>query len=350
MTVHATRRDRHPAGSPILRRFGARGPAWLGARTHASLRHPLIGLPAFLALGGCTIRESDLLRWSIQSVSAGAAHTCGLNADGEVRCWGADDYGQASPPDGIFESVSAGGRLSCGLRESGAVECWGDIERDENTTTVLGDARVESVVAGDSHACALLSQRYSDLPDSDDLRLGSDAWCWGDLGEDLAAPEDFLFGSLSAGDGFSCGLEVGGGGVRCWGALVHESGGRHEDLSAAQDLACAVQTTPYAASVDCWGDVPPDFDGGRQQTDHYYDDSPITQIAAGSRHVCWMLEDGRVECSGDDSSGQASPPPGEFDSITAGAEHTCGIHRRRGLLCWGSDEEGQSIPTLVDFE
>ena len=43
------------------------------------------------------------------SVSASPDHTCGLRANGSVECWGDDEFGQASPPDGKFVSVSAGG-------------------------------------------------------------------------------------------------------------------------------------------------------------------------------------------------------------------------------------------------
>ena len=159
-------------------------------RSPAPPAHLWMGVLGWLA--GCTIRESDLLRWSIQSVSAGAAHTCGVDGGGKVHCWGADDHGQASPPDGTFASVSAGGRFSCGLRESGAVECWGDIEVDELTARILGDFNANEVSAGASHACAL---------------LGSTEWCWGDLEGDLFAPDGIEFESISAGDGFTCGIE-----------------------------------------------------------------------------------------------------------------------------------------------
>ena len=32
------------------------------------------------------------------AVSAGGSHTCGVKTNGSVACWGADDYGQATPP------------------------------------------------------------------------------------------------------------------------------------------------------------------------------------------------------------------------------------------------------------
>lgn len=46
--------------------------------------------------------------------------------NGTVYCWGADYYGQASPPSGNFSAVSAGYHHSCGIRDDGSIECWGD--------------------------------------------------------------------------------------------------------------------------------------------------------------------------------------------------------------------------------
>src|SRR5690606_1729444 len=59
------------------------------------------------------------------SVSAGFDHTCGIVAGGTVRCWGSNDYGQASPPSGTFVSVSAGRMHTCGVRTNQSLACWG---------------------------------------------------------------------------------------------------------------------------------------------------------------------------------------------------------------------------------
>ena len=56
------------------------------------------------------------------SVSAGVRHTCGVKTDGTVACWGSDEDGEATPPDGKFASVSAGGRHTCGVRNDDSIE------------------------------------------------------------------------------------------------------------------------------------------------------------------------------------------------------------------------------------
>ena len=59
-------------------------------------------------------------------VSYGSDHACALNVDGSIACWGSNEYGKATPPEGKFKSVSSGDHGSCGiLREESAVVCWG---------------------------------------------------------------------------------------------------------------------------------------------------------------------------------------------------------------------------------
>ena len=58
-------------------------------------------------------------------VSAGWNHTCGVRTDSSVACWGYDEYGEATPPEGEFTSVSAGDYHTYGLRIDGSVACWG---------------------------------------------------------------------------------------------------------------------------------------------------------------------------------------------------------------------------------
>ena len=70
----------------------------------------------------CTATFSAL---PVPQVSAGGAHTCGVQADGTVACWGNDSSGQASPPAGAFAQVSAAEYHTCGLRADDTVACWG---------------------------------------------------------------------------------------------------------------------------------------------------------------------------------------------------------------------------------
>lgn len=68
-------------------------------------------------------------------------------------CWGANNYGQSSPPEGTFVQVSVG-LHSCGLRSDGTLTCWGRNDQAQAftgctiNTTSLPSATVGVYYAG----------------------------------------------------------------------------------------------------------------------------------------------------------------------------------------------------------
>jgi hypothetical protein len=73
----------------------------------------------------------------------------------------------------------------------------------------------------------------------------------------------------------------------------------------------------------------------------------VTKLSANRAHVC-SLEAGLVQCSGDDTYGQSTPPSlSGVTDIAAGLQHSCAIDAT-DAYCWGSNSDGQStVPTLV---
>jgi Regulator of chromosome condensation (RCC1) repeat len=80
------------------------------------------------------------------ALTAGQAHTCGLDSNGSAFCWGSDRDGQlglgvraaercsafpcATRPQPVagnlrFTALTAGQRFTCGLTATGKVYCWG---------------------------------------------------------------------------------------------------------------------------------------------------------------------------------------------------------------------------------
>ena len=60
-----------------------------------------------------------------QSVTAGYYHTCGIETDGSLACWGTQEAGAVMvPPSGLFETVSVAHRHAGALEPGGRAVCW----------------------------------------------------------------------------------------------------------------------------------------------------------------------------------------------------------------------------------
>ena len=70
---------------------------------------------------------------SSTAIGAGHYHTCSLKTDGSALCWGDDEFGQSSPPEGSFAAITAGYIHSCGLRPNGSAVCWGNDETGQSS-------------------------------------------------------------------------------------------------------------------------------------------------------------------------------------------------------------------------
>ena len=90
------------------------------------------------------------------AVATGAAHACAIGADGTLACWGDDEYGQATAPAGTFSAVSAGWSHTCAIRTDGTLACWGDDEYGQATPPA---GTFTDVSAGGAHTCAIAHRR-----------------------------------------------------------------------------------------------------------------------------------------------------------------------------------------------
>jgi len=233
------------------------------------------------------------LSGGVAQISAGYAHTCAMTVEGVVKCWGQNQSGQlgdgttsdrSTPVDvqglpGRIIQVAAGWEYTCALTELGDVWCWGDGTNDRfgdgsseiYTAPVEVGGKVQDVVrltAGQYHLCALTASE--------------DVLCWGGLtSEGPYSPEkpmsiEGLIGpvlDLVAGGGHTCALN-GKGGVQCWGDNYFGQLGDGTDFGSWKPI------TPLGLS------------------------SGVMAIGSGGGHVCALLENGGVQCWGDNSGGQ----------------------------------------------
>ncbi len=189
------------------------------------------------------------------SVAMGPTHSCALEQDGTVVCWGLDDAGQLGDPGNPVQgatAVAVGLRHSCAVVNGGVV-CWGDNTigqlgaADGNPVAPLGG--VVGIAAGGNESCALRS-------DGSVLCWGSlDPKCTGGCGQ--APAQVSLPGAatkLAIGLVTACAL-MEDGSIECWdktGAATFVrgiTGASDFDLGAGS--GCAVLSD---ASVACWGD------------------------------------------------------------------------------------------------
>ena len=177
----------------------------------------------------------------LQVISAGGAHTCGLDLQGAAICWGANYAGQlglgavsdsVGSPTNVdtqlrFERISSGGSHSCAVTGAGEIYCWGYNPTGQLGNGTLGNRtlpvavasteRFTIVDAGFRHTCALTEAGV--------------AYCWGgnrdgQLGDGSGDQSPKLvptlvavvpaLQSISAGATHSCGLGVDGV-AYCWG-------------------------------------------------------------------------------------------------------------------------------------
>src|SRR5205814_1211412 len=136
---------------------------------------------------------------TFSQVSAGGYHTCALQTDGTVACWGSNGSGEATPPSGSFTQVSAGGGHTCGLKADGTIACWG---RNDYGQATPPTETFTQVSARGLHTCGLASD-------------GTVA-CWGWNGFGEATPPAGTFTQVSAGWEVNCGLKTDGS-VACEG-------------------------------------------------------------------------------------------------------------------------------------
>jgi alpha-tubulin suppressor-like RCC1 family protein len=250
----------------------------------------------------------------IVAVTCGDFYTCALNVTGAVQCWGENGAGQlgngtTDAVHGVDEvvkddkrelapvrSISAGGAHTCGVDAVGTVHCWGDnsngelgdgtfTERDGAVSIVMADGlAARTTGAGSSHTCAVASD--------------GTAQCWGtNYSGQLGGGTTLLYrkypGDVVNLTGINLVTRVAGGG----------------------SSACALLAN---GTLQCWaGNVDGQLGIGTNTNSF----SPVavtglssaSSVAAGAAHTCAVLADGTGWCWGSDSSGQL----GDSSSLTS---------------------------------
>jgi alpha-tubulin suppressor-like RCC1 family protein len=206
------------------------------------------------------------------------------------------------------------------------------------TDSSFATLAVSSLTLGEFHTC--VGSNYGNF-------------CWGsnpkgELGDESNAHSSIpvrvhsadSYTGLSAGTNYTCGLD--GTGVKCWGFNYYGTLGTNA-VPSVVDGSCGLGTA-------CASDTPVAVEqvaGGNPL-------SGITQIAAGSSHVCARTSAGGAICWGNNGSGEigngnttTQEVPAQVSGLTTnvtavavGQQHSCAIVSG-ALRCWGENGSGQ---------
>jgi formylglycine-generating enzyme required for sulfatase activity len=249
-------------------------------------------------------------------------------ADGLVRCWGYNEYGQCNPPAdlGPCSSVAGGGYHTIALRGDGGVRCWGKNDYGQcNPPADLGAC--SSIDGGAYHTIA--------------LRIDGGVRCWGRNYEGQCnTPADLGPCSSIAGGAYHTIALRSDGGVRCWGRNYEGQCNPPADLGPCSSVAGGHYHTIALRSdggVRCWGR------NSEGQRNTPADLGPCSSVAGGGFHSIALRSDGGVRCWGDNWAGQCNTPAdlGPCSSVAGGISHTIALRGNGGVRCWGRNYEGQ---------
>jgi len=344
-------------------------------------------------------------------VDGDGAHACALLATGDLICWGENSFGQLGTgdtaarslpsepvafPDGFVpQKLVLGNQHTCAIAADARTKCWGSNQQGQLDPKIAGDRyapgpdlrvrgrAVRALAAGDDHTCAVLqggALKCWGRDDAGQLGLG-DLTNRGDRPGQLgdALPAVSLGGpavAVAAGATHTCAV-TDDGAVRCWGAgaagqlgqgsaagqLVPPSAAvvlseAATSVVAGADYSCALLASGQAA---CWGDGARGQLGTGERTSRAAPAGEIsfgakaTALAAGARHACALLADGKLACWGANEQGQLGlgdtddrtrPTGVDIGSgrplaIAAGGNTTCVVLDGGALRCWGANDTGQ---------
>ena len=335
---------------------------------------------------GSTSSTSSFV-YANDKLSTGERHTCAILDNGDLKCWGSDQYGQVgdggptwtgsvptntdAPSSTAIDlgtgrtavALSSGTQHTCVILDSGDMKCWGrdyrgqlgdggpvwtgsnptDLNAPSTTAIDLGTGRTAVAMGtGSVHTCAIL--------DNTDLK------CWGhdDKGQlgnggtimnsntppttaiDLGTGRTAV--AVDGGEVFTCAL-LDNGDVKCWGSDQYGQLGDGGPVWVQWNPTDV--NAPSTTAIDL----------GTSRT--------AVAIATGLRHTCAILDNGDVKCWGSDQYGQLgdggsntntnAPPTTAINlgtgrtavAVAAGERHTCAILDNGDLKCWGYNSHGQ---------
>ncbi|MBU0959439.1 MAG: hypothetical protein KKB31_05835 [Nanoarchaeota archaeon] len=148
---------------------------------------------AMLKVSGCSniIEQEVYISEGTEyiQISAGLAHTCLLDIDGNIECIGCQspdlDFGQCGPFEDTYVQVSAGGAHTCAIRLDGRVECRGCVGSLLNLIDINSGQCDVLNIAAKSISAGLFHTEV--------ITMMGDSVCWGDCPNDAYESYDVYY-------------------------------------------------------------------------------------------------------------------------------------------------------------
>jgi alpha-tubulin suppressor-like RCC1 family protein len=279
-------------------------------------------------------------------VEAGGVHTCVLERNGRVLCFGSNEFGQlgnsidtslSSPTvvDGLpaIRHLVADTAQTCAISDDAEVFCWGyhagaDVNVDQSYHPIKIGQNIKDAVdisVGEKHLCVLTS-RDSVLCRGDNAYGQVFGRNDTPILQFKRIPDIQNAFQVVSGNNHNCVVQRRNGKVSCWGInllgevqpqsdastfrrpMSIKGLGPVKKLSAAPGHTCALT---QKQKVVCWGPI-----YGLQlgvNVEDIDDDTPLVEVptledvvdvSTGDRHTCLVLENGHVQCFGENNYGQ----------------------------------------------
>ena len=294
--------------------------------------------------------------YNVKKICVGFANICGIDENSELLCWGANNFGQlgnyttdnsyypvliTNGQNSRWESVGLGGYHTCGVDKDDDLWCWGGNDHGQlgDGTTVHSSYPLfitnsqniswKSISLGVYHTCG--------IDKSDRL------WCWGgndygQLGDGSNADSNYpvlitngqnnTWKSISLGAYYTCGIDENGK-LWCWGSNNNGQLGDGTTINSSYPLLITNSQN-----------------------------SKWESISVGYYHTCGIDENGKLWCWGKNNGGQlgngtivnsnyplliANSQNSLWKSVSLGSFHTCGIDDTNNLWCWGLNDDHMEL-------
>jgi alpha-tubulin suppressor-like RCC1 family protein len=300
-------------------------------------------------------------------IAAGSDHICALLSDATVRCWGADYTGQTAQPlvdGGLYDvkptqvqglgpvaHIATSWFTTCALQQDGQLFCWGLNQygglaeptdgsyQDFSTTPVKVTLAkpIKQLVGGGYHMCALLSDDTLSCWGLNNFgQCGSGTVVDGGVVPGIATPTTNAGGlsnvaEIGLGSRFSCARDHDGG-VQCWGFNANGMLGQGTVDTTPTHLTPAPALVGAPVSHLC-------------KSNGY---SQAVVLAAGGARAWGTNNYGQLGI-GPDAGIADQPTPVDVSSSTDMIDlspsyaETCALYKDGTVGCWGSVSQGQGV-------